>query len=217
VLFRRKRTAPSEPEEASVDPVDDAGDDVRAPEPTSGPYDASEVDLEAGGRVDLGSLLIAPTRGREVRVQVDEASQAVQAVLVAGPDGALELRAFAAPRNSDMWSEVRPQLVADLQARGGTAVEQEGRFGTELLCERTVQLADGKTVVQPSRIIGINGPRWFLRATLLGGPARSAEAGASWEETLAEVVVRRGDQAMPAGDALPLTLPPEARRHQAQG
>jgi hypothetical protein len=207
VLFRRKRTAPSEPEAASVvDPVDDAAEAAQTPERTSGPYDASEVDLEAGGRVDLGSLLIAPTRGREVRVQVDEASQAVQAVLVAGPDGALELRAFAAPRHSDMWSEVRPQLVADLEARGGTAVEQEGRFGTELLCERPVQLADGKTVVQPSRIIGINGPRWFLRATLLGGPARS----------LAEVVVRRGDQAMPAGDALPLALPPEARRRPAQ-
>jgi len=216
VLFRRKRAAPAEADEAGVDPVDAPADAAPTPERTSGPYDASEVDLEAGGRVDLGSLLITPARGREVRVQVDEATQTVQAVLVAGPDGALELRAFAAPRHSDMWSEVRPQLVADLTARGGTAVEQEGRFGTELLCERPVQLPDGKTVVQPSRIIGINGPRWFLRATLLGGPARSAESGASWEETLAQVVVRRGDNAMPAGDALPITLPADARRRPTQ-
>ncbi len=59
-------------------------------------------------RLDLGSLLITPEPGRELRLQVDERTQAVQAVLLAGSDGALELRAFAAPRNGDLWSEVRP-------------------------------------------------------------------------------------------------------------
>lgn len=213
--FRRK-SAPTEADETSgADRIGEEpaeGQARSAADPATGPFDIAEVDLESTPRVDLGSLLIAPTKGREVRVQVDEATQAVQSVMIAGPDGALELRAFAAPRNGDLWSEVRPQIVADLERRGGTATEQEGRFGPELACERPVELPDGKSAVQPTRVVGINGPRWFLRATFLGGPARSPESGASWEDMLTQVVVRRGDQAMPAADPLPITLPGEARR-----
>ena len=145
--FRRKSDAAEapdptpEPEPAAAVEADEAGSPTR----TEGPFDVSEVDLEGSTRVDLGSLLIAPTEGREVRLQVDEATKAVQAVMVAGPDGALELRAFAAPRNGDLWSEVRPQISADIEGRGGTAAEREGRFGTELVCERPVQQPDGKT------------------------------------------------------------------------
>ena len=147
-------------------------DEAGSPTRTEGPFDVSEVDLEGSTRVDLGSLLITPTEGREVRVQVDEVTKAVQAVMVAGPDGALELRAFAAPRNGDLWSEVRPQISADIEGRGGTVAEREGRFGTELVCERPVQQPDGKTARQASRVLGVNGPRWFLRATLMGGRER---------------------------------------------
>ena len=121
-----------------------------------------------------------------------------------GPEGALELRVFAAPRNGDLWSEVRPQIAADLGRRGGTATEREGRFGTELVCQIPVKLPDGKTATQPSRIIGINGSRWMLRATLLGRPARRARRGRARSRTrCGTVVVRRGSHAMPVGDPLP--------------
>jgi len=216
VKFRRKSAPTGAADETTGEEQtgEETGDEASrsAADPATGPFDIADVDLETVSRVDLGSLLIAPTEGREVRVQVDEATQAVQSVMIAGPDGALELRAFAAPRNGDLWSEVRPQIVADLERRGGTATEQEGRFGPELACERPVELPDGKSVVQPTRVVGINGPRWFLRATFLGGPARSPESGASWEDMLTQVVVRRGDQAMPVADPLPITLPGEARR-----
>jgi hypothetical protein len=66
--------------------------------------------------------------------------------------------------------------------------------------------------VQVSRIIGINGPRWLLRATLLGRPAVDGDYAESWEHGITEVVVRRGEGAMPVGEALPLTLPPQAQR-----
>ena len=46
-------------------------------------------------------------------------------MLMAASEGALELRAFSAPRNGDLWSEVRPQLAADMARRGGTATERE--------------------------------------------------------------------------------------------
>jgi hypothetical protein len=205
VKFRRKS--------AVSEPVEETAEEAAAEaSPARGPYDVADLGDDGAERIDLGSLLITPEPNRELRLQVDEASQAVQAVLLAGPDGALELRAFSAPRNGDLWSEVRPQVAADMARRGGTATERDGRFGTELVCQLTVQTGEGRTAQQPSRIVGVNGSRWMLRATFLGRPATDPEAAADWEETLARVVVRRGDQAMPPGDPLPVRLPDNARR-----
>ncbi len=172
-----------------------------------GPYDVDEIPDDDVARLDLGSLLVAPLGGRELRVQVDEKSGSVRAVLLATDAGALELRAFAAPRNGDLWSEIRPQIAADASRRGGTATEREGRFGTELVCEVRVTRPDGQTGTQTSRVIGVNGPRWLLRATFLGEPARDPENADEWEAAIAQVAVRRGAHAMPVGEQLPLTLP----------
>ena len=205
----------SRPEEPADETVEGSAGQATTPAdaaPTPGPHDAEAVADDGVERVDLGSLLIPPVEGAELRLQVDERTQQVQAVMLAGSDGALELRAFSAPRNGDLWTEVRPQLAADMARRGGTATEQEGRFGPELSCRLTVQAADGRTGEQPSRIVGINGSRWMLRATFLGRPALDAESAAPWEDALAAVAVRRGDHAMPVGDPLPLVLPEQARR-----
>lgn len=202
--FRRKSTETHSAEgvgEEAVEPVDAVG-----------PFDADDLPDDGVQRVDLGSLLIAPEDGRELRLQVDEKSGEVQAVVLAGSDGALELRAFAAPRGGDLWSDVRPRIAADMAQHGGVASEREGRFGTELVCEVSVVRGDGKTGTQPSRIIGINGPRWMLRATLLGRPATDLEGSSAWEDTITKVAVRRGRAAMPVGDILPVALPDNARR-----
>ena len=203
--FRRKSSTPVPP--AAAEP------EVMAPD-GPGPWDFAEVQRDGVERVDLGALLIAPTPERELRLQVDESSGAVRAVLIAGQDGALELHAFAAPRNGDLWETVRPQIAEDLRRRGGTAEEREGRWGTEIVGQVPAVLPDGSPGVQPSRIIGVNGARWLLRATFLGGPALDPEANPDWDEVLAHVVVRRGDGAMPVGEALEVTLPAEARRVQ---
>jgi hypothetical protein len=209
VKFRRKSAQPDAAEAAPADAADDVATDAADVE---GPFDIDDLPDDGLERVDLGSLLIAPEEGRELRLQVDESTQAVQAVLLAGSDGALELRAFAAPRHGDLWTEVRPQLAADLARRGGTATEREGRFGTELVCELSVQTSDGRAASQASRIVGINGPRWMLRGTFLGRPATEPDSAAAWEDTLTKVAIRRGDHAMPAGDPLPVVLPDSARR-----
>ena len=92
------------------------------------------------------------------------------------------------------------------------ATEREGRFGTELVCELSVQTPEGRAASQSSRIIGINGPRWMLRGTFLGRPATDFDNAGGWEDTLAKVAIRRGDHAMPAGAPLPVVLPESARR-----
>lgn len=207
--FRRKSSA-----EGPAD-VEATDEDVQASEPEAaveGPYDVDDVPDDGLERVDLGSLLIPPPAGRELRMQVDEASGTVQSVLVSGQDGAVEIRAFAAPRNGDLWSEVRPKIAADMAQRGGTATEREGRFGSELVCRLQVNRPEGGTGIQPSRIVGINGSRWLLRATFLGRPAVEVDDAAEWEDVLTRVAVRRGDGPMMVGEPLPLVLPDSARR-----
>lgn len=205
--FRRKAA-----DSPTVPATEEPADPQPEARPATGPWDESEVTDDGVQRVDLGSLLVPAVAGRELRLQVDEKSGAVRAVILAGPDGALEFQAFAAPRRGELWETVRPQIASDLEARGGEATEREGRWGTELLCQMPVRRPDGTTVTQPSRIIGINGERWMLRASLLGRPAVEPEASGEWEDALAQVVVRRGTGAMPVGEPLPVNLPEEARR-----
>ena len=52
----------------------------------------------------------------------------------------------------------------------------------------------------------------MLRASFLGRPAIDPDNTAEWEDALAQVVVRRGEQAMPVGEPLPVRLPDDARR-----
>lgn len=211
-MFRRKSastddaaaavSSPGEPVEPAVDTPSGAA---------AGPYDAADLP-DGVDRVDLGALLLTPSPGHEIRLQVVEKTGEVASAMLVGSEGAMELQAFSAPRHGDLWSEVRPQIVADVERRGGRVAEREGQFGVELMCQVPVKTPEGQQAVQPSRIIGVNGPRWMLRATLLGKPGIDVEAGAEWEGALAQVGVRRGDHAMPVGRALPLKLPDEARK-----
>jgi hypothetical protein len=207
-MFRRRSR--SEPDSAEPDAVGDAVGETVAD--AHGPWDSDDPFSADLDRVDLGSLRVAPREGADLRLQVDESTGEVQSVMLAAEEGALELRAFAAPRNGDLWTEVRPQIAADISRHGGTATEREGRWGTELMCQMQVVLPDGSQAMQPSRIVGVNGARWMLRATFLGLPAVEPENAGDWEDALAEVVVHRGSHAMPVGDALPLTLPDDAQR-----
>jgi uncharacterized protein DUF3710 len=216
VKFRRK---------AQSDPVDaDGTTDDLLDEPTEedvepgdlladGPYDSEDLPEDDAERVDLGSLLIAAEPNRELRLQVDEASGVVQSVVIAGPDGALELRAFAAPRNGDLWSEARPQIAAEVAQSGGTATERQGPWGPELICE--VRQRGGGS--QVSRVVGINGPRWMLRCSLLGAAASRPDDAKEWEDSIRRVAVHRGAHAMPVGEGLPVVMPPQARRTDQTG
>lgn len=211
--FRRKADQAAETAtDTAGHPAGETTGDAGAGTPLSGPFDVAQVDGDGIDRADLGSVLVPPIADRELRLQVDEQSGQVRAVMLAGSDGACELQAFAAPRNGDLWSTVRPQIAADMARRGGQATEREGRWGVELVCQLPVKRPDGTEATQPSRIVGINGERWMLRASFLGRPAIDPDNTSEWEDALAQVVVRRGDQAMPVGEPLPVRLPEDARR-----
>jgi hypothetical protein len=217
-MFRRKKS--------DADDLDPGAagepDEETAPEPAgpraTGPWDASEVTIAEGDstRIDLGSLLVTPSPDLDLQLQVDEASGQVIAVVLAGETGAVELRAFAAPRNGDVWDDVRRHVAAEVARMGGTATEVQGPWGTELKVAVGVQRDDGQRVQQTSRVVGIPGPRWLLRATLFGRPALEHQDDGDVETALRDVVVVRGTAPVPPGDALPLTMPPNAQRMQPE-
>ncbi|NYE75540.1 DUF3710 domain-containing protein [Microlunatus parietis] len=179
-----------------------------------GPYDVTEVDLEAeaetGPRIDLGSMIITGLEGAELRLQVaDETQQIVSAMLIS-KDSALELGAFAAPRSGGLWSELREELIEAAGAAGGSAAVVEGPFGVELRRLLPVQTPDGEQGYQPSRMWVAEGPRWLLRGIVYGQAALVDGLESPVAELLdcfRSTVVRRGDEARAPGDLLPLTLP----------
>lgn len=223
--FRRNKSEQVEPTQAS-DQDRTASSSAAASKAATGagaraegPWDSAEVDLEEqdSTRVDLGGLLVKGRPGLELRLQVDEASQQVAAVLLVGSEGAVELRPFAAPRNADIWSDIRKQIAAETARRGGTATEAEGPFGPELQVSMPAKTPDGQAATQPSRVLGISGPRWLLRATFLGRPAVSPQEDGDLESALRDVVVVRGSAPMAPGDPLPLVMPGNARPASSQG
>jgi hypothetical protein len=176
----------------------------------SGPWDAA-TGFPEGDRMDFGSLLVPVREGFDIQVNLDE--EAGIWIAVVHGDSALQLQAFAAPKRSGIWDDVREEIVAEVEKSGGTSEEQDGPFGTELLA-RLNQPAEpgGRPVPQSLRFMGADGPRWFLRGLITGQAAQRQAAARPFEEIFADVVVVRGEHAEPPRKALDIALPEEARQ-----
>lgn len=181
-------------------------------ESTRGPRDISEVDLAAvSGRMDLGSILVPAIPGLQVQVQADQKTGTITQVTFALSNGAVQVHPYAAPRSGGLWDEVRAQLMSTINASGGLVEEKAGSFGTEIHAH--VKAEDGS--LQPARFVGVEGPRWFVRGVFIGAAARDGEAARPLEEAFREVVVIRGDAALPVGAPLPLRMPNSAPEDSA--
>ena len=67
----------------------------------------------------------------------------------------------------------------------------------------------------PVRFVGVDGPRWFLRAMLAGAPATEDAQAKPFLDTFRGVVVVRGSEPLPVRDPVPLQLPKEAAEQVA--
>ncbi|MEZ2388666.1 DUF3710 domain-containing protein [bacterium RCC_150] len=181
-----------------------------------GPFDESEIDSH-DGYVDLGSLLIEPTEGLQLRLEVEEATQRVVAVTMDLEGSSLQLQAFAAPRSEGLWDEIREQIGQSVASQGGEVEEIAGAFGTELVAKLPTESADGGRQFRAARFMGVDGPRWFLRGVIGGQAALDRGAAASLEELFRRVVVIRGDNPMPPRELLQLRLPKDAAAAGQQG
>lgn len=171
--------------------------------PTTGPFDEADAPDDEIQRVDLGALRVPVGPGIDVRLEVNEAQQ-ITAVTLASPEGHMQLGVFAAPRNEGIWDDVRAEIAASMNSqRGGPKERHEGPFGTELIGKLP---GDGGGMV-PVRFIGIDGPRWFLRAMLVGHVASDHAKATRFERLLRQVVVVRGVEPLPVREPVPLRLP----------
>jgi hypothetical protein len=176
-----------------------------APETTTGPYDVRDRPDDDVARVDLGALLVPATTGFELRLDLAE-NQQVMSVTLANSSGHMQLGVFAAPRSQGIWDELRDEIAESVRSQGGNVkVRGDGPFGTELVGTLKV---DGRAT--PVRFIGIDGPRWFLRAMLVGVVANDAAKARPLEGVLRNIVVVRGSDPLPVREQVPLHLPVDA-------
>lgn len=188
---------------------DDEADEAGEESARTGPWDADEHPPEAE-RLDLGSLLVPMAEGTEVQVNVVD-DQLVAATVFHG-ESAMQVQAFAAPKSSTLWKDVRREIITELTEGGGSAEETDGPFGTELAAQVPAQAQDGTVGTQPVRFIAVDGPRWFLRGVISGKAATDPAEAETLEAVFADLVVVRGDSPMPPRDLLELRLPREAQQ-----
>lgn len=203
MIFRRR----SNSDDAPAEPPDSA--DQPAADRQRGPWDRSETTADADNEsyLDLGGLVVRGAPELELRLQVDEQTSAVVAVMLAGPESGLELRAFAAPRKDSIWDDVRADIAAEAARRGGTSSESPGEFGTEIVVVVPVTTPEGRTATQPTRIVGVEGPRWLLRGTFLGKSALAPDPEGLIETAFRAVIVVRGEAPMAPREMIPLQMP----------
>ena len=202
--MRRRRDA--QPESASSDveePVAPEAPGARA----GGPWDAAEKDVgHDPAYLDFGSLLIRGRPGFNLQIPTDDDQGTIGSVVLVTEDSGLELRAFADARSGGLWDAVRTDLEEEAARLDGRAEKVDGPFGIELRIDVPVTLPDGEKGFQPTRIIGIEGPRWMLRATFLGQEALDPVDDSLLMQALRDVVVVRGPEPRAPREALLITI-----------
>ena len=231
-----KGSGPADEKTEVVSDEDAAADEAPAKE--SGPWDADEKYPELQ-RLDFGSMLVpvAPGLGFQVNfeaTQVDEQGNPLDgrpvAVLVQHGESAMQLQAFAAPKRSGIWDDVRRETATDIREEAqGQTEEADGPFGTELLATVPAALTEEILAEMPQevreqipaefieqgwvpqriRFIGVDGPRWFLQAVVQGAAVEDEEQWQVLEDVFRNIVVVRGEAPMPPRDLLELRIPKE--------
>ncbi|PQZ95823.1 hypothetical protein CQ018_00535 [Arthrobacter sp. MYb227] len=180
--------------------------------PDEGPFDGDDFE-DHDEYLDMGSLLIKPVPGLQLRLEVEESTQRVIAVALELGGSRMQLQVFAASKSEDLWPGISTQIATGIADQGGETEMVPGRFGNELLARVPQTAPDGRQGYVVLRFLGVDGPRWFLRAVIGGAALTDPAESKAMEDALAQVVVVRGDTPMPPTELLPLTVPQGALTH----
>ena len=205
-LFSRRRD--DDASESSTN-SDDVAPRASA-ETGTGPWDAADAPDRPGsvGRIDLGSLRIPAVDGMQIRLEnPGGAGQEVSAAVLVLAGSTLELRAFAAPRTTGIWDELREDITAELTRAKARFEVEDGEHGPEILAHVPVRTPDGREGTVAARFIGVDGRRWFLRGVLQGPAATDEAASQVLRDVFADIVVVRDGAARPPREILPLHAP----------
>lgn len=198
-LFSRRR---------KTDSVDEVQDSVERPEPaTDGPFDIADAE-SVEGMLDLGVLHLPRESGVRVQFTINRATRSAIGALVQMVGSSVTLTVLAAPKSDTLWPDMRDELVESITSGGGTASFREGPFGPE------VEALIPKPEVNETRhvrLVGVDGPRWMLRAEIVGQAVTDSEAREAVYAYLRRVVVDRGSDPHPVRDVIELTMPESAQ------
>jgi hypothetical protein len=183
-----------------------------------GPWDESDPgvptdDLDSGRLIDFGSMRLQVPEGVEVQVQADQGSGRITQLSLRDGESGMQLQPYASRKTGGMWPEVVESLKSSINSSGGLVETAQGQFGIEVVAQ--IQAAGESGSVQPARFIGIDGPRWFLRAVFMGKAARDQQAAVRLTQILTSALVVRGTSAMAPGAPLVMNLPANTNTEQA--
>ena len=183
-----------------------------------GPWDETDPDapigeLDSGRVINFGSLRLLVPEGVEVQVQADQASGRITQLTLRDGESGMQIQPYASRKSGGMWPEVIDSLKSSINTSGGLVETAQGLFGTEVIAQ--IQATTENGALQPARFVGVDGPRWFLRAVFMGKAARDTEAAARLTEIFAGALVIRGGSAMAPGAPLIMNLPANTNTDQA--
>jgi hypothetical protein len=178
--------------------------------PSEGPFDISDV-RDPRPFIDFGSLRVIPRPDIHIKAEVEESEGNVVAITIDFKGSSLQLQAFAAPKTTGLWNEVREQLKTNFNSQGSPVEERLGSFGPELVASIVdtglgIKFAGRKI----ARFVGVDGPRWFLRGIITGPAATEPVSAFDMDEIFRGVIVNRGNDPIPPRDLLPLSMPDSA-------
>lgn len=176
-----------------------------------GPWDSSEkLPGDDSTYIDLGSLIIKGRPGFNLQLPTDGESDVIGSAVLMTEDSGLEMRAFADARSGGLWNEVRADLIEEVERLKGDCEAVDGAFGPELRIKVPVTLPDGEDGFQPSRVIGVEGPRWLLRGTFLGEAALNPSDEGLLVEAFRNTIVVRGGEPKAPREPLLISVPDNA-------
>jgi hypothetical protein len=215
-VFRRRRNEDDDDLDGDVETGQDlVEEEPAAPVPPprpQGPWDVDDAPDDGLSRLDLGCVRMPLRDGLELRIDIDQQTQAAISVTLATASSVLQVMAFAAPRSAGIWDDVRIEIAGSLAGSGGSAREVSGPYGVELEAQVPT---DQPNQQAPARFVGVDGPRWFLRGMIQGRAAVERDADPDLLAAFGQIVVVRGGDAMAVRDGLPLVLPKEALEQAA--
>ncbi|MCF2706311.1 DUF3710 domain-containing protein [Arcanobacterium haemolyticum] len=178
-----------------------------------GPWDEADVD-GIGSRLDAGALWLPIVKDAAIQFSVDQNRQVVLGAVYIKQQTAVQLQVFAAPKSSELWDDVRAEVIETIAKQGGSSRDNEGEYGTEIRAHMPVP--GNARGVQPIRYLGIDGPRWLLRVTVTGCGAVDEEIYTSFvHEVLDDLVVVRGNTPHPPRELLELRVPQVAKTDES--
>ena len=194
---RADADAAEDAESESVDDGDDAFD---------GPWDIDDPDVPDFSKyLDVGSMRLPYVQGiQQLRLKISPDKKFITGAIITAGQASLEMEAFAAPKSSGLWNDIRAELIE----AHPDAKETDGEFGTELLLP--VPIPGGRHIV--TRVVGVDGPRWMLRGIFTGNAVKD---GTHEAEVLVKLfkgtIVERGAEPLAPRDLIPMHPPVQAK------